>query len=97
VQSPGFGAEVGQALNSRVEHLIGEGPAKREGQRMVFALDLRDTLRQRELEATAAQVASQARLPSHHVDEGETVAGVYRPARRQAMLAPTLQVVDRAM
>jgi hypothetical protein len=76
--STGFGAEVHEALKSRAEYLICEGLAKREGRRMVYARNLLDTLRQRELEATAAHVASQARLPYHHVDEGETVAGVYR-------------------
>src|SRR5206468_9413897 len=50
----GFGAELSQALKARVEHLMGEGLATRQAQTVVFARDLLDSLRQRELEAIAA-------------------------------------------
>ena len=49
----GFGAEVRDAMDRRVEHLAGEGLARRQGQRVVFARDLLDTLRRRELDAAA--------------------------------------------
>jgi len=76
--STGFGQEVREAMNARVEHLIGEGLAKRQTQRVVFARDLLDTLRQRELEAAKARIATDTGLPYLSVEDDETVAGVYR-------------------
>ncbi len=45
----GYGAEVRAALDRRTEHLVSEGLARRQGQRVLFARDLLDTLRRREL------------------------------------------------
>ena len=73
-----FGHEVREAMNARIEHLVGQGLANRQGQRVIFARDLLDTLRRRELEATAARIASSAGLPYHPAKEGEPVAGAYR-------------------
>ena len=74
----GFGRDVRDALEARTEHLVSEGLARRQGQRVVFARDLIDTLRNRELDAAGERVAAQTGLPRHAVTEGETVAGVYR-------------------
>jgi type IV secretory pathway VirD2 relaxase len=60
-----FGAEVQDALDRRVEHLIGEGLARRQGQRIVFARDLLDTLRGRELEAVVGKISREIGLPHH--------------------------------
>lgn len=76
--SNGFGREVRVAMDARVEHLIGQGHATRQGQRVIFVRDLLDTLRRRELDAAAARIGSNAGLPYHPAMEGETVAGVYR-------------------
>jgi type IV secretory pathway VirD2 relaxase len=78
LSSGGFGREVREAMDARTEHLIGEGLARRQGQRTVFARDLLDTLRRRELDTTAGQVARTAGLPYRPAGVGETVAGVYR-------------------
>jgi hypothetical protein len=78
LSSGGFGREVREAMDARTEHLIGEGLARRQGQRTVFARDLLDTLRRRELDTTAGQVARSAGLPYRPAGVGETVAGVYR-------------------
>jgi type IV secretory pathway VirD2 relaxase len=78
LESSGFGQEVRDAMNGRVEHLVGQGLARRQGQRVIFARDLLDTLRRRELEAIAARMSSTAGLPYHSTMEGESVAGVYR-------------------
>ncbi|MFZ3178861.1 MAG: DUF3363 domain-containing protein [Methylocystis silviterrae] len=74
----GFGRDVRDALEARTEHLISEGLARRQGQRIVFARDLLDTLRNRELDAAGGRIVAQTGLPRHAVTEGETVAGVYR-------------------
>ena len=51
------------------------GPRRGSGSPM---WDLLDTLRRRELEATAARIAASAGLPYHPAREGEPVAGVFR-------------------
>jgi hypothetical protein len=78
VGSGGFGREVRDAMSARVEHLVAEGLARRQGQRLIFARDLLDTLRRRELDATAARIAASTGLPHRPLAEGEAVAGVYR-------------------
>ena len=57
--SGGFGAEVRDAMDRRVEHLAGEGLARRQGQRVIFARDLLNTLRSRELNAAAGKIAAE--------------------------------------
>lgn len=74
----GFGRDVRDAVEARTEHLISEGLARRQGQRVVFARDLLDTLRNRELDSVGGRIAAETGLPRNAVAEGETVAGVYR-------------------
>jgi len=74
----GSGREVRDAMEARAEHLVAEGLAHRQGQRLIFARDLLDTLRARELDEAATRLASETGLPRHAVAEGESVAGVYR-------------------
>jgi hypothetical protein len=74
----GFGAEVREAMDRRVEHLAGEGLARRQGQRVIFARDLLDTLRKRDLTAAAARLSTETGLAYHPSVEGEHVAGIYR-------------------
>jgi hypothetical protein len=78
LSSGGFGHEVRGAMNARIEHLAGQGLARRQGQRVLFARDLLDTLRRRELEATAGRIASSTGLPYQPKKDGESIAGVYR-------------------
>ena len=74
----GFGGEVRAALDQRTEHLLSEGLARRQGQRVLFARDLLDTLRQRELSAVGERLAAEAGLPGRTAAEGEHVTGIYR-------------------
>jgi hypothetical protein len=90
--SSGFGHEVRDAMNARVEHLIEQGLAKQQGRRVIFARDLLDTLRRRELEATAARISSNAGLPYHPSTEGETVTGVYH--RRLDLASGRFAMID---
>jgi hypothetical protein len=90
--SGGFGREVRQAMDARVEHLIGQGLARRQGQRVIFARDLLDTLRRREVEATAARISSNASVPYHPATDGETVAGIYR--RRLDLASGRFAMID---
>jgi type IV secretory pathway VirD2 relaxase len=74
----GFGADVREAMDRRVDHLIEEGLARRQGQRVVFARDLLDTLRRRELDGVSSKLAAETGLAHRPSTEGEHVAGVYR-------------------
>lgn len=74
----GFGAEVRQAMDGRVEHLAGEGFARRQGHRVIFARDLLNTLRKRDLSAAATTLSGETGLVYRPSAEGENVAGVYR-------------------
>jgi len=74
----GFGAEVREAMDRRVDHLIEEGLARRQGRRVVFARDLLNTLRRRELDDAVARLSIETGLAHHPSGEGEHVAGTYR-------------------
>ncbi|MER9136079.1 relaxase/mobilization nuclease and DUF3363 domain-containing protein [Mesorhizobium sp. M0830] len=74
----GFGREVKQALTDRADHLIEQGLARREDQRIVFGRNLIDTLRDREVDAFGAQLAAKIGLPFTKASEGDQIAGIYR-------------------
>ncbi len=74
----GFGAEVREAMARRVDHLVEEGLAQRQGQRVVFARDLLNTLRGRELDNVIAKLSTETGLAHHPSAEGEYVTGTYR-------------------
>jgi type IV secretory pathway VirD2 relaxase len=88
----GFGREVSDALEARAEHLVAEGLARGQGQRVVFARDLLDTLRRRELDIAGARIATETGLPRHTAAEGETVAGVYR--QRVTLASGRFAIID---
>ena len=74
----GYGAEVRAALERRADYLVSEGLARRQGQRVLFARDLLDMLRQRELGAAAERLAVETGLPARTGADGEHVTGIYR-------------------
>ena len=76
--SGGFGIEVRDAMDRRAEHLAGEGFARRQGQRVLFARNLLDTLRRQELNGAAGKLAVETGLVYRPSAEGEHVAGIYR-------------------
>ncbi len=76
--SGGFGSEVREAMDRRAEHLAGEGFARRQGQRVLFARNLLDTLRTRELNDTAGKIAAETGLVYRPSATSEHVAGIYR-------------------
>ena len=45
---------------------------------MIFARDLLDTLRRRELETEAARITGNTGMPYHPTTDGESIAGTYR-------------------
>ena len=62
LSSGGFGAEVRKAMEARVDHLVEEVLARRQGLRVVFARDLFATLRRRELDDAAAKLSAETGL-----------------------------------
>jgi type IV secretory pathway VirD2 relaxase len=80
----GFGSEVKDALQQRVDFLIEQGLVERRGQRVVLARNLLMTLRSRELAQAARDIAAETGLEHRPVADGQRVAGVYG---RSVMLA----------
>ena len=74
----GFGAEVRQAMDRRADHLVADGLARRQGQRVVFAGGLIETLRQRELDAAVERLAIDTGLSHNPSTVGDYVTGTYR-------------------
>jgi type IV secretory pathway VirD2 relaxase len=73
-----FGAEVGAAMERRADYLIGEGLARRQNQRVVFARNLLETLRRREIDEAIAKLSAETGLTHQPSAEGEHVSGTYR-------------------
>ncbi|MGE0573282.1 relaxase/mobilization nuclease domain-containing protein [Reyranella sp.] len=92
LSSGGFGAQVRQAMEARVDHLAQEGLAHRQGQRVIFARDLLATLRRRELYDVAAKLAAETGLAYQPAAEGERVSGVYR--QRVTLAAGRFAMID---
>jgi hypothetical protein len=65
-------------MKARIEHLVGQGLARRQAQRVIFARDLLYTLRRRELDEAAARISESAGQVYHPASEGAPVAGTYR-------------------
>jgi type IV secretory pathway VirD2 relaxase len=95
VGGSGFGGEVREALDRRTDHLAQQDLARRQGQRVIFARDLLNTLRQRELDQTAATLAAGTGLAHRPSAEGETVSGVYR--QRLTLASGRFAMIDDGM
>ena len=88
----GFGREVREALQARVDHLASEGLVRRKGDRVIFARNLLDTLRRGELDAAVAKVAAETGLAHRPLTEGEYVTGTYR--RRLTLASGRFAMID---
>ncbi len=88
----GFGAEVSDAMERRTDHLIGEGLARRQGQRVIFNRDLLNTLRKRELDAVGEKLAGEIGRPYTPSASGEYVAGTYQ--RRITLTSGRFAMID---
>ncbi|MCO6389976.1 DUF3363 domain-containing protein [Aliihoeflea aestuarii] len=88
----GFGLEVKQAMEARADHLVAEGLARREGQRIVFARNLLATLRERELDALGQKLAAETGTSFQKAAAGEYVAGTYR--QRFALASGRFAMID---
>lgn len=91
----GFGAQVREAMDRRIEHLAGEGLARRQGQRVIFARDLLSTLRKRDLSSAAAKLSEETGLSYSPAAEGEHVVGVYR--QRLTLSSGRFAMIDNGL
>jgi type IV secretory pathway VirD2 relaxase len=76
--SAGFGAEVRAAMESRAEHLVEQGLARRQGQQVIYGRNLLETLRRRELDSLGERLMAETGTRFRRSASGEYVAGVYR-------------------
>ncbi|RUW84670.1 VirD2 family relaxase/mobilization nuclease [Mesorhizobium sp. M1E.F.Ca.ET.063.01.1.1] len=88
----GFGAEVGDALDRRAEHLVNHGLAERQGNRIIFTTNLIDTLRRRELEMIGDKLAADSGRPFNRAASGDYVAGTY--GQRLSLASGRFAVID---
>jgi hypothetical protein len=88
----GFGADVRDAMDRRIERLTAMGLARRQGQQTVFARGLLDALRRREINEVASKLSVETGLSYQPVAEGEHVAGVYR--RRVVLSSGRFAMID---
>jgi type IV secretory pathway VirD2 relaxase len=95
ISDGGFGREVREAMDARVEFLISEGLARRQGQRVIFIRDLLETLRRRELDTASAKISAETGMPYHSLAEGESIAGVYR--QRVSLASGRFAMIDNGL
>ena len=74
----GFGADIRNAMDERSRHLQGMGLAQKRGQGVLYAKDLIETLRVRELSAAADAISARTGLACNPAAPGEHVSGLYR-------------------
>lgn len=91
----GFGAEVREAMERRIDHLARNGMVERQGQRVVFARDLINTLRRQELEGVASKLSAETGLAHRPSTEGEHVSGIYR--QRVTLSSGRFAMIDDGM
>ena len=91
----GFGTEVGRAMEARAEHLASEGLARRQGQRIVFARNLLDTLKAREVDAAAQRLSTEIGVPYTPSQPGEYVMGTVR--QRLTLASGRFAMIDNGL
>ncbi len=91
----GFGTEIREAMARRTDHLVAQGLARRQGDRVSFVPGLIDTLRQRELEAAANRLAAETGLPHSPSGQGDYVTGIYR--QRFTLASGRFAMIDNGL
>jgi len=82
-------------MEARAEHLADEGLARRQGQRIIFARNLLDTLRRRDLDAAAKDLSAEIGLPHAPSKAGEYVAGTVR--QRVTLASGRFAMIDNGL
>lgn len=74
----GFGGEVKKVLERRQQWLMSQGLAQAEGGRAIYAPDLIDQLRARDLRNAGARLSIQTGLQFMEHSDGERIEGIYK-------------------
>jgi hypothetical protein len=82
-------------MDGRIDHLVELGLARCQGQRVIFARDLIDTLRRRDLEEATSKLSAETGLACRPSPEGEHVSGVYR--QRVTLASGRFAMIDDGM
>ena len=69
--SPSPRRSVREAMDRRIEHLVEQDLARRQGRRVIFARDLLNTLRRRELDEAVSKLSTDTGLAHRPSTEGE--------------------------
>ncbi|EIG61290.1 VirD2 family relaxase/mobilization nuclease [Bradyrhizobium sp. WSM1253] len=91
----GFGAEVRDALDRRIDVLAEQGLARRDGDKITVGRNLIGTLRNRELETVGRRLASETGLAHLPAEAGESVSGVY--SRRLSLASGRFAMIDNGL
>jgi type IV secretory pathway VirD2 relaxase len=89
---PGFGADVRNAMERRIDQLAAGGFARRQGQQTIFTRGLLEALRRREIHEVASKLSADTGMSHQLAGEGEHVAGVYR--RRLVLSSGRFAMID---
>jgi hypothetical protein len=65
-------------MESRAEHLIEQGLARRQGQQVTYTRNLLETLRRKELDSIGEKLTAEMGMPFRKSATGDYVAGLYR-------------------
>ena len=82
-------------MDRRIDHLVEQDLARRQGERVILARDLLNTLRRRELDEAAARLSAETGLAHRPSAEGEHVSGVYR--QRVTLASGRFAMIDDGM
>jgi type IV secretory pathway VirD2 relaxase len=91
----GFGRDIRDAMGARADHLVGEGLARRQGERIIFASGMIETLKTRDLDDTLARIAERTGLTHRPSVPGEHVSGVFR--ERVTLASGRFAMIDDGM
>jgi type IV secretory pathway VirD2 relaxase len=91
----GFGGEVRDATEARIDYLVKEGLARRRAQGVTFAPNLLATLRRREIEEAAAKLATETGLAYQPPAEGDHLTGIYR--QRVTLASGRFAMIDNGL
>src|SRR3546814_15441396 len=72
-----------------------QGLARRQGERLVFARNVLDTLRRRELDAIGEKLSSETGTPFQKAASGEYVTGAYR--QRIMLSSGRFAMIDKGL
>lgn len=95
VSCAGFGFATRDAMERRVDHLVSKSLARRQGQRIIFARDLLNALRERDLAAAVSKLSADTGLQHRPSSEGEHIAGTYR--QRLTLASGRFAMIDDGM